>query len=293
MFLKRRSGLLSSRRIKAQRRLRAIRLALVLFICILLGGSFIWLSRQPHVQISNVIIEGVVSLTEENVQKEIESELKGYTWFVFPNRNIFFHPKEAIKDRVLNAFPEISDVTLKRRGFRALTAEVQERAPIALWCGEHEQISFIAHDEPLCYFLDESGVIFQYAPRPSTTSFFEFYSAKPETKIRRGSLREEPLGMQFLPKDDFPKLMDFKEALERLGIHPRKLVISSEDNYEFILENDIRIIFSPHNDFQLLLGNINAALQTSAVTREDLADKTPDLQYLDLRFQKKVYYKFR
>ncbi len=280
----------SSRRVRKKRHFFLVYFSVLIFSLTALVGSIAWVAHEPAIRISQIVIDGAETLTERELKENITPQISGHYIKLFPKSNIFLYPRSDIRKGLLATFPEIESVSLSFDGITRLIVKIKERVPFVLWCGEDAPVKN-ASSPPPCYFLDKDGVIFMKAPSFSTQIFFEIYGVPRGVAVREDTMYSFPLGFQFLNEKRFRELMTFKTSFDNIGITPKKLFAQKDGDYEFVLGNGVRVLFP--NDFAIdvLLKNLDASFDTELLQFEDLTDEKTSLEYIDLRFKNRVYYK--
>lgn len=97
---------------------------------------------------------------------------------------------------------------------------------------------------------------------------------------------EEPVG-QFLLRGTFSEMTHVLRALQDAGFTPREILIENDKDFSVALAQgfSIRLLFGSEKDE--IVRNIQLTLQADAVRGRE-----SELQYIDLRFENKVYYRF-
>jgi hypothetical protein len=130
--------------------------------------------------------------------------------------------------------------------------------------------------EEKCYFMDESGFVFDEAPYFSGEVYFKFYGQM----------------------EDFHKLVSFKEIVENMKLDPVAISVEENGDVKVLLssrnssETGPEIILKIDSDFQKVAENLQTALGTEPL-HTNFKNKYSSLEYIDLRFGNKVYYRFR
>ncbi|MFH1956540.1 MAG: hypothetical protein ABIJ28_02740, partial [Patescibacteria group bacterium] len=83
------------------------------------------------------------------------------------------------------------------------------------------------------------------------------------------------------------KTRDFIESLRTENIMISQVVFKKDGLFEFQTEEDWYILLSERSDYKLSLDNLKIAL------REQIKEKRSELEYIDLRLENKVFYKFK
>jgi len=279
-----RRELLEKSRRQAKRRQRLwLMLFVILLISILVGTVFFL--RWEEIRISTISVSGNKVVKTEDLDGYIKTQISGMWFWVIPKNNSLFINKLSLGQGVRQQFPDISKLEIKRVGFNKLDLKVYERSPKFLWCqsGEIEK----------CFYVDETGFIFAEAPNFSGNILFKIY----------GLLSQGPVGSRPIARSSFVGLVKIIDTLPDLfrasGLdvaQSEKLLIDKYGDCRVTViglssGNDWQFIFHYQQDLSELASNLNTIFNSS----EFKADKASlgSLDYIDLRFGKKVFYKFK
>lgn len=256
-----------------EKRNRARRKKYLVFcaLFLMLLAALIMISRLPSLQIKEVSVAGAVATGPDAVVSSVGEKLAGrYLWLI-PRSNALIYSKGEIKTKLARDFPRLSGVALSLDGLERLVVSVVEREPHALYCwGEANT----------CYFLDETGFIFDLAPTFSEGVYFTYF---------REPVLVEPLGQPLFPKEEFGRLETFVSALRSFGFDPLSLTLGESD-IRLSLSGGAQIFWSRTSDLERTLANLGAFLNSSAIkAQKDFLEKVAEL---DLRTEDKVFYRF-
>lgn len=291
----RRKKVLSSNRvakIKKKKR-RAWRKKFYLFVVILLVllVSLSLLSQVKEINISQIEVLGNKIVDSKDIREFTQDKISGKYLWVIPKSNFAFYPKKKIKQGLLVKHPRLEEINLEVED-QTLKISVAERDTYYTWCGENIPLADTRPEEIKCYFTDENGFIFDEAPYFSGDVYFRLYG-KPENS----GLSTDPTGLYFI-ENGFSKFLDFKEIVEGFGLEPSSFFKNESGILELYLSSTKfpseapKIIFPENADFIDLAENLQAAVGVDPL-RSNLEERYEDLQYIDLRFENKVYYKFQ
>jgi len=259
----------------------------LVFLVIFIGLAY--LSRVSALNISSVGIINNKVIDTENIKNSVNTELSGfYLWF-FPKKNILLYSKNSIKDELMNKFPRIKDVNVSLQENRVLEVSITERTALYTWCGETLPSIEVNSTTSECYFLDDSGYIFDKAPYFSGEVYFKFFG---KIDFKDGT----PLGSSFSP-EIFQQFLSFKKILEDTKLEPVTLLLEGDGNIKIFLSGQAskmgpEILLRTDLDFKQIAENLETALTTEPLQTE-FKDKYSSLEYIDLRFGNRVYYKFK
>ena len=274
-------------KLRHKRRMARVRLRTILgvfFVVLFIG--LIYLVRYPKLQIVTITVSGNQSTATSDIVSHIDQFLAGDYAYVIPHSNAFLYQKSKIIADLLSSFPRLRSVSVYRTSLTAIHVDVSEVHAIALWCGT--DITTIDASVP-CYFTDDAGKVVAPAPYYSGNVYSRFFGS---TLISSG---EDPIGHQFIAPVTFQNLIVFADHVNSSGFAIKGITIGPADEYDFVLdlgENKTALLrFEAADDYTVLAENFAAAVSKTELAAEIKSDKT-NLEYFDLRFANKVYYKF-
>jgi len=254
---------------KHRQRVVLNKIFLSLIALLVIFASFAYLARLKQLNIGEIEIAGNKTIDSGMIKASVEKDISGYYFWFFSKTNILFYPENKIKDDLFLQFKRLKDVAFSIKDGKILEVSISEREAKYLWCGDTLPEK--------CYFMDEAGFIFDEAPYFSGEVYFKFY------------------GIANTLKDNFKNLVLFKNTLENMGLKPVTLYVQENGDVEIFLSGTPtgpEIILKIDSDFQVVAENLEAALTTEPLQSE-FKNKYASLEYIDLRYGNKVYYKFR
>jgi hypothetical protein len=254
-------------RLKTRRRQKRI----VTTLACLLGAVALFgaLGAATHLQqlaVSGVSVAGAERLPADSLVSAVQGTLEESGFRLFSRKNVLLYPKSAIESELAADFPRIKEVTVARESLlaSALVVTVEERKPYATWCAAS------------CYVFDARGFIFAEKAETPEKSYV-FYGG-----LRAG---EDPISQTFL-EGRLTDVVAFLDALGTAGFPAESFAVESEKDFTVQLGSGQRILASFDMPYDGIIRNLTTALEDQA-----LKEKFGSLEYLDLRFGNKVYYK--
>ena len=245
--------------------------ALAVFALLLILASSVYglsrLSYSPKLLINNVSVVGAKEIPPKVVRAFVETKLNDGTNPILSRQNILLYPRAFLEQSIIKYFPRIKGASISRESMlaQAITVSVEERQPFALWCNEK------------CYLMDDGGFIFASASVLPGKSYMTFGGAFLQDS--------SPIGQTFLPKN-FSGVLELIKRLRQVGFAPQGA--SADDDMDFSVQFDegfvLRASFSA--DANELVRNLQLALSS-----DPLRGKVNKVEYIDLRFGNRVYYK--
>lgn len=247
-----------------------------------------YLLSLKQLNITKIDIIGNKTIETEILKNEILNQIAGKYLLLFPKTNIIFYPKSVIKNELQVKFKRIKNINLSIKSDKTLEVLLSERTPLYTWCGNipilNLESSTEKRGENKCYFMDENGYVFDEAPYFSGEVYFKFYGQKSDDS--------------YFSKVNFKELIGLKDMVIGLSLKATILYVSENQEIEIFLTKGIssksspKIILRADSNFQNITENLKTALENEPLKTE-FKNKYSSLEYIDLRFGNKVYYKFK
>ena len=218
----------------------------LLFFIILSGLTYLFIFSSVF-QVKNITILGNEKTSAEEIRIIISNNTK----------NIFLADLEKIDIMLLEKYPQIANVSIKRNLPNALLVEIEERKPVAVIFKNEEY-----------FFIDKEAVIF-------------------EKILERGSemlvIKSEE---EFIGKEQLSQILKINSALrDDLKILIQEIQVVSEKRVNIEVLEGWNIYFNLEKDLDLQIEEFSILLKEkiSLENRENL-------EYIDLRFEKIYIY---
>ena len=167
-------------------------------------------------------------------------------------------------------FPRVESARVSRSSLfsTALTIQISERTMYGMWCAEDTR----------CYEMDETGFIFSETSYATSTKY-----------LFTGGIATSsgPVGQSFV-KAHLPGLLTLLRLLGQAGYEPRGASIVSDQDFLVPLARGFMLKVSFGVDANALVRNLELVLSSDV-----LKGKEDNIEYIDLRFGDRVYYKLK
>lgn len=256
-----------------RRRVRLAAIGMVLILALALAYAVHLASYMGPLSISSVSVVGVKKIEPTIVESYVDSQLDDGSFHYMSRRNIFFYPKQVLEEGIVASFPRVRSAQLSRAALFSteLRVTVEEREPYALWCAS----------EADCYAVDDSGFVFTTA---ATTTHGEFATSY----VFSGDIEGEVIGKRFVP-GQFPSLVAVLRVLQQeTNLIPSRVRVMQGQDFTVFVEQGFSVKASFGQEPETLARNLDLVLSSEAM-RERIAD----IEYIDLRFGNRVYYKMK
>lgn len=267
------------RSIEAQERrnlhLKRLTIIFSIFTVFMLTGTIFFL-RINSIQIREINIEGTNIIDKKEVKDIVDSSLSGkYLWLI-PKSNTFLYSTKDLHKELLAKFPGILSLDVNKDNFKKINIKIVERKPQDLWCryGNEESV-------PECYFVDSAGMIFASAPFFSGNVYFIF----------KGELgKEDPLGVQIFTTENFLLFKSFVKQIEnKLKLSVVSAELKGGEDFDLILSSGLKIMLNKNISYDDMYNNMDALFKSKEFSAS--SSKLNSLEYVDMRFGNKVYFK--
>lgn len=247
-------------------------LAGALAVCVIAAAIFfLW---RPAWQIRHVMIQGLHAVPESAIRENVARSIAGAYGWVIPRGSIIAARTGAIGDQIKKEFPAVREVAVARRFPDALDVSVTERSLWSIFCSD---LKIAARS---CVAIDESG--YAYASSPEVTGALLLRVRSDGADVSVGSFAVEH-GVV----DRMRTLANGLPAAA--GSAPLNFELRTELPSEIraFMPEGYRIIFRRDDDAARSLAILKKVLD------EEIGGKRKRLDYIDLRFGNKVFYKMK
>lgn len=230
------------------------------FILIL---SAIWLVYwSPVFAVNEVVVSGVNSIDDDAISDAVHDLLDQKKLYVFqPHRSIVFLSADAVSTYLLDKYPSIAEVSIKKDYPHTLIVAISERHAIGQWCHEGE-----------CQLFDNKGS--------------HWGSTLPSSGPLLLLVQDERQDGEF-DTDILQGIMTAVDGLPELSIFPRKVILPDAEPGGIQITSNVN-----YGLYMNALGDVVDQLSVLSVFLADRAkDPSFSPQYIDLRTPGRVYYK--
>jgi len=228
---------------------------ILIFSFLIFAGFSYFLFFSNFFRIRAVEIRGIERIQKEEFEKFLRERTEG--------KNFFLIRLDSIKNEILENFPQISSLEIKRKFPSGLVCKTSERKEVAAFC-----------QKEYCYLIDGEGIAFE---KGEGEGILKIEKENFETEIKPGE--------KVVEKEILEKILEISKKIE---FETEKVSIISEDNLHFKTSQDFEIFIDPKKDVDWQITKLKVALE-NAIPKE----KIGDLEYIDLRFGNFAYPKYK
>lgn len=233
-------------------------------------------SYLPQYTIRSISVQGAQNVSPNLVADYAESIVYNGSHNFFSRANSLLYPESIIERDIPLEFPRIASATISRSSpfSDAITITIVERQPAAIWCAASGETAG-------CYDADQNGFIFADATPDASSSGEYIFEGGISTSTN-------PIGQTFAPGHT-PGIIAFLNELGQAGFTPIGADIQSGgEDFTVPLAQGFSVDASFGQDAGTLVDNLQLVLSSGA-----LQGKQQELEYVDLRFGDRVYFKLK
>lgn len=223
----------------------------------------------PKFRIKEIEINGNENLTGKT-RIVVNEELNKKMLFLIPKNNFFIFKKSGLKEKILQTITSIKTVEINKNFPDAIILNIKERTIAGAYCADEEMLK--------CFSLDEEAMIFEEKTINSEEKKLIFIATTSAATIKQSE--------RIMDKKTFAKLLYFSDSAEKLLILKARKIILNKNEYNVFFENSFYVIVNKEQ--------INSAFENlKLILESQIKDKKNNLEYIDLRFQNKAFFKLR
>ena len=239
-----------------------------------LGASLWYVMALPYFRISSIAVTATELIPVSEVETAARSAMAGQRWQIIPADNFFLVSPAALQNQLKHIFPQATAITVKKEFPNRLTITLQERRLWGIYC---ERENLLAPPRS-CLYVDTRGWSYETISALEGWLLPVMYGPGPK------AVGEEVAS---------PTIITFYENARRtlggLGSTLVWLAMSTST------PADVRLGVSQGWSLWVTLSRPPEewAKVLAVVLEKDIAGRRSELDYIDLRFGNKVFYKYR
>ncbi len=236
--------------------LKILAVAIVIYVVIY--------SELPTV--TTIEVSGLDLIPEQEFQHVVNQNLKHWRWYLFPQRNMIFLSKKALKQGIEDKYSlEYLTVT---KGWKSLSIKLKEKISHAIVYNQNE-----------FYFADQQGRVMQELPQEQVSIYWDRY---PILNVGQGEIQ---IGQEVATPDQMTFMLALDQAILNTNLKKHGYERGEDVNELRLVSKDgWRAYFDITSD-------LNVALENLILVLNEKIEDPKRVEYIDLRFGNKVFYK--
>ncbi len=237
---------------------------------VIIFGLIYFFFYSPVFLLNKIAISGLRDIAPQEIKDIVQTQQNQRRWLIFRQNNFFWFNKEELKNTLNNKYsPEI--LTVKKRLFHTLKIYLSERASALTW---------ISGDK--FYYINLEGQIISEVPfKDPNPNFPRIYdeSSKP---VSAGQTVIQPAQIRFI----IDVLTKLPQKVGEIVINSFRLPNNGSSEIKLVTNQGWQVYFNT---------NLNVASQLDKLVlvyeKKIKGEGLKNLEYIDLRFGDKVFYK--
>ena len=235
------------------------------------GGSILFLLLSPRFQFGLATLSGNTSISSEDITRAADRFLSGRAAWLFPRSSVLLFRPDVLEAHILKEFPRLATAEVSRSFSRELALRVSERSLWGLYCKNSQRD---------CYYIAEDGVLVMEAPQLTGSAIFRIMDQRTKAAFYI-------LGDAVMSESDAAFLRNAADVLRntyRTAVREVVLGREFQDQTELATSEGWYVLFDERTNKERALENLELVLNQHITDRSDL-------EYVDIRFEGKVFYK--
>ncbi len=267
---------------KRRRNFNIRAIVIIVLAIVVLAGIGYALFYMPWLKVNTINLEGLTSQHQTEIQQAIEQNLDGKVLGIPVGRDILFVRPGSLAADLTSQFSFLDNISIQKKYFHTLKVVATERQAEGVWCFA----STSSTNGPDCRYFDHNGITFGQAIQSSGVLLLNV----DDMRIQSASTSLATVDPRF-----FKAIQVVIPVLTGQDIKVKKITIPADTYTEFdvlvgyssdaSISGNYSVKFSLDSDLQNQL-DIFRIFRT-----QKMASGTLRPQYVDLRFDGRVYFK--
>ncbi len=259
---------------------------------------FIYITNASFLRIQKIVVQEVKYTERSEIELTVKEQLEGRYFGLFSKSNALIFSRPKIANEIKKKYPSISKVDVDLKGVSTIDIQLEEYIATAIWCDiPVTPATTLIHDaegvektsvipqvvnsfrDQNCYFLNEEGIVFSPTKYDSSTEIVKTF----------GFIETDPLKKNFSNPKTFKDLVEFIKLLRRLNIVADQIWTTNGEVYAILTQQGVKIYIDSESDVVSIFDNLETVMKRDAINQAQLSN----IDYIDLRFGNRVFYKLK
>jgi cell division septal protein FtsQ len=252
---------------KKKRKIKSILFSILTLILVVL---FIWFFNSEKIRVKEIVVSGNKYSDQEKIVSDINSVLSEKYFFIFNKSNLFFYPRHKILEKVKNNHVIIKEIEIEITDWDNLAIKIVEHEPVAYYCKNQNE----------CYLININGLVFDQE------------LILPDDLVQVSGLLDENtnlIGQTYVEREKFENIINLIYLLDENDFKTTRVYSKDYETFSIYLENGPYLLIENNSNIQEVVSNLKTVINQDGIN----AIQFKNLEYVDLRFGNKVYYKIR
>lgn len=296
----------SSRMREKKKREKKIKLILAIFIFAVLFIGLIYITNASFLRIQQIVVNETEHADRVQIENLVKTQLEGRYLGIFSKSNALIFSRSKISRAIKNDYSSIYKVDVDLKGLSTIDIELTEHVAAALWCDvpvtpsnvvlyqgsessdteQTETAKSAAIPQVLnsfnnanCYFVNKNGMVFAKSEYDKSSEVIKTF----------GFITADPLKQNYANEKTFKNLVEFVKLLRRLNITADEIWTNDGEVYAVVTKERVKIYVDGNGDILEIFDNLETVIKRDAINQAQFAN----IDYIDLRFGNRVFYKLK
>jgi hypothetical protein len=251
------------------------RIGILLVVSVFIFGYF----RTSFFTIKEYKVIGIPEKLQEDLVRELKKNGEQKNFKVFENNKILTYSKKSVRTTVLSFISDAKSISIRSSGLHTLHIEVVRYVPL-----------FKSLDG---MGMNEEGVLFKSVDYIETLPTLVIASSSISSTTKNSiAILVIKKQNEFIAPEILLAIADFSSRISNVIFQVSHIEIKDDGDIVFTDAGGISSVFiRPQSDFKKVWSVLVSAIDTEPL-KSKLVSEKDSLQYLDVRFGNKVFYKF-
>lgn len=249
---------------------------IIFLILVLLSALGYFIFFSPYFNIKKVEISGLEKINYDQMRATVDNQIAGRRFFIFSQNNIFIFNEEVLKDNLNNKY-SLEFLKIEKSLPGIIKISLEEKKPALVWkTAEH------------FYLVDWDGAIIREITETEVSEYLGNQGEAKMAQIFDDSNTSVVIKDEILAPGAIRAVNDLQNNLSRatdLNILNLAMINHSDSAIRVITSEGWTAYFSLINDLNAQIAKLNAFMKEKSIEERKI------LEYIDLRFEDRVYYK--
>lgn len=263
---------------------RRVALGMLVIVALALAGVGAWyLLNLRFLRIERIEIRGQRLLAASELEAAVREMLGGSYFGAVPRNNFFFISGEELERGLVRRFSAIEQIAVDRIFPNRLAVNITERTLWGIYCDRPSArpepgADGVSAEERSCFYLDTRGIAYEELSDVRGWLLPVIYASRP---VKAGEQAVPASALRYF------KEADAAAAAASARILSMRLATTTADDVRLDLAEGWHLLVATSRP----VSDWGRALAT--VLEQEIRGRRSELEYVDLRFGAKVFYKYR
>ncbi len=241
----------------------------IVFVGVLIYGVSFW-SKNESLQIKSVNVFGNKHVSTAAILEDFNEVVDENLFYIINQNNLVFLPRTKIANEIKEEL-SVRAVYIKMAGPTSVDVEIVEYDPVAIWCADLVKKN--------CYLINSDGLFFVKAPEIVFDDLIEIV----------GEIKGDILGQYYVDSAVFNNFVSLQALLKKINVVISKITTKDYETFTLMTKNGPNILIDKKDDPVEVANNLKTTIDQESIHEIQFQN----IEYIDLRFEGRAYYKIK